>query len=180
MWKDLLPGLLGGLIAVLLAAVAIRGRRSAGIGRDGFRSLRPGWYLHLALVGCFVMCAVIALFFLGGGSARADADRQHLYAGALGIVFAAAGLWVLWGGYLRQVSWAGDHLRVTAPGRADQLYRFSQLREIGHGLDRADLKLQFEDGRVLRVSGYCHGFDEFMTNMVRHVPPHLADGLGPP
>lgn len=167
---NILPGVIGGLVAVGLGAAALRSQKPAQADREGWKRLRPGWYLHLALVGCAAFVAVIALFFLTGGSSRADAEDQNFYALLLMLAFGAGGIWVLWAGYLRKVAWKGNEILLTAPFRRDARYRLSEVVGVSDNIDGSECKIHFADGRILRISIYFHGFRDFLADLAAHLP----------
>lgn len=163
-----LSGVIGGAIAVALGALAIRSQRAASIGADGWKRLRPGWYLHLALIGCSAFVLVIGWFFLQGGSSRADAVEQDRWALLLMFAFGAGGLWVLWAGYLHRIMWRGTEIRVVAPFGAERRYRYSEIVDMDDSFDGSEVKFRMQDGSVLRISVYFHGFQEFMSELDEH------------
>jgi hypothetical protein len=149
-------GIMGGAIATALAAASLATQREVEADRTGWKRLRPGWYIHSALVGCILFVAAISFFFLTGGSARRDAEEQNFYAFLLMLAFGAGGVWTLCAGYLRRVEWQGESIRVSFFGTR-QFFRFADFVEVKDGLDGSELKFFTADGRVFRVSQYFHG-----------------------
>lgn len=158
-------GLIGGAIAVALGTLAIRSQRGPSVDAYGWKLMRPGWYLHLALIGCIAFVLVIGWFFLQGGSSRADAVEQNQWALLLMLAFGAGGLWVLWAGYLRRIMWKGAEIRVIAPFGTERRYCFSEIVDMTEGVDGSEIKLHMDDGSVMRVSVYFHGFQNFMNDI---------------
>jgi hypothetical protein len=162
-------GLIGGAVAVVLAAVAQRGQRSARIGADGWRLLRPSWLLHGTFFGCSAFASFITGILLSGGSSRPNADTQNLYAVALGAGFGLCALYVGWTTYGRTVAWKGKELRVrTAFGR-ESVRRFSDVRSIKKSESRGDYRVSFLDGSTLGFSAYLHGAQELAERLLASV-----------
>lgn len=164
----IISGLIGGLVATALGAAALRSQKSDPADHSGWKSLRPGWYLHFALLGCLAFVVAITYFFAIGGSARPDAKDQNFYALLLMLGFGAGGVWVLWAGYLRTIAWRGNNIRLSAPFRRDAYYRFSDVVGVSDSFDGAECKLHFTDGQILRVSVYFLGFHDFMDELGSH------------
>jgi hypothetical protein len=168
-------GLIGGVIAAGLGALAVRSQKSARTHSDGWMKLRPGWYLHLLLILCWAFVALIAYFFWTGGSTRADAQEQNFYALLILIASAAAGIWTLCSAYLREVGWKDDEIRVSAPWRRERLYRFSDITDVKGTFDGSGCKLRFGEHGKLNVSAYFHGFQDFTDELRRRT---VLDGDG--
>jgi hypothetical protein len=149
-------GIMGGAIATALAAASLATQRQVATDRTGWKRLRPGWYIHTALVGCILFVAAISFFFLTGGSARRDAEAQNFYAFLLMVAFGIGGVWTLCAGYLRRVEWQGERIRIRLFGR-ERHFRFEEFVAVKDGLDGSELKFLTADGRVFRVSQYFHG-----------------------
>ena len=122
-------GIMGGAIATALAAVSLATQREVAVERSGWKRLRPGWYIHLALAGCIIFVALISFFFLTGGSARRDDEEQNFYALLLMIAFGIGGLWTVVVGYGRRVEWRGETIR-SAPLAREKL-SFSEFVDVG-------------------------------------------------
>jgi len=152
-------GIIGGAVATALAAASLATQRQVQADRAGWKRLRPGWYIHIALIGCILFVAAISFFFLTGGSARRDAEEQNFYAFLLMSAFAAGGIWTLCAGYLRRVEWRDGHIRVTLLGMKRE-FRFGEFVAVQDGIDGSELKFLTADGRVFRVSQYFHGSNQ--------------------
>ena len=164
----ILHGVIGGVVATILGAVAIQSQKDAQIGAEGWRRLRPGWYMHLALGGCLVFVLLVAFFFLTGGSARRDAESQNFAAFLIMLAFGAGALWTLWAGSLRKVSWRGSEIRVATPFSVCT-YRFADVVGVDQNVDGSECKLFFADGSVVRVSVYFHGFRQFVQALGQYL-----------
>jgi len=165
MLREILPGLIGGMIATGLGAVALRSQKLARLNEDGWMQLRPSWMIHTVVGGCLGFVLVIAYFFAGGGSARADASEQNFYALVLMLGFGGAGIYALWTVYLRKICWRGNDIRLTTPFRGVAYYRFTDVVDVGVNMDGSEYKLHFHDGRMLRVNVYLHGFHQFVREL---------------
>ncbi len=158
----IVSGLIGGLIATGLGTLALRTQKSARADRNGWKRLRPGWFMHATLGGCVAFVLVMIYVFAQGGSARADAEEQNFAALLILLAFGAAGSWVFWFGYLHRIAWKGDKIRCRSPFRGDAFFRFSEVTLVDSNADHSEVKLVFADARKLRVSTYFHGFNDFM------------------
>jgi hypothetical protein len=164
----IVSGIIGGVAATALGAAALRSQREAAIGADGWRRLRPGWYMHLALGGCILFVLLVAFFFYTGGSARRDAHTQNMWALLIMLVSGAGAGWTLWAGYLRRVAWKGAELRIATPFNVCT-YRFADVVGVGGNADGSECKLHMSDGGVVRVSVYFHGFQQFIQALGEHL-----------
>jgi len=158
----IVSGLIGGLIATGLGTLALRTQKPARADRDGWKRLRPSWFLHFIVLGCLAFVVVMIYVFAQGGSARADAGEQNFAALLILLGFGAAGLWIFWFAYLHRIAWKGDKIRCRAPFRRDSFFRFSDVTLVDGNSDLSEYKLVFADGRKLRVNTYFHGFTDFM------------------
>ena len=154
-------GLIGRAVATLLLSVSMASQRDARVTASGWNRLRPGWYIHLALIGCTLFVAPISAFFLSGGSARLDAEAQNFYALLLMLVFAAGGLWTLWAGYLRRVEWREETIRVRTPAGV-RSFEFGDYVAIRSGFDGSEFHLMTGDGRVFKLSRHFHGSNQLL------------------
>ena len=164
----IVSGLIGGAVATALGAAALRSQKEAEVDANGWRRLRPGWYMHLALGGCVLFVLLVAFFFYTGGSARRDAETQNMWALLIMLAFGAGGLWTLWAGYLRRVAWRAGDIRVSTPLGA-RTYRFANIVGVGGNAEGSECKLHMGDGSVVRVSVYFHGFQQFIQALGEHL-----------
>ncbi|HVH49649.1 MAG TPA: hypothetical protein VM760_07210 [Sphingomicrobium sp.] len=164
----IVSGIIGGIAATALGAAALRSQKEAALDADGWRRLRPGWYMHLALGGCILFVLLVAFFFYTGGSARRDADSQNFAALLIMLAFGAGALWTLWAGYLRRVAWRAGDIRISTPLGA-QTYRFADVVGVGGNADGSECKLHMSDGSVVRVGVYFHGFQQFIQALGEHL-----------
>lgn len=165
----LISGLIGGAIAGGLGALALRTQSDARITREGWKRLRPNWLMHFALVGCFAFVGAMGYFFWLGGSARADADKQNLWALLLLLAFAAGGIWTLFAAYLRRVEWVRGTIRVRMPWVPDRHYAFDDIVEVAPNIDGSQFKLIMRGGEIVRLNTYAHGFKELLMAIGNHL-----------
>lgn len=158
-------GLIGGVAATAVGSLALRTQKRAHADEDGWKSLRPGWYLHFLVLGCLGFAGAIGYFFWLGGSARTDAAEQNLVALCLLLAFGAAGIWVYLTAYVRKIEWAGGVVRIRSPWRPQVSYRLSEAVAIRDSLNGAECKIRFADGRSLSVNMYFDGFYDFMADL---------------
>ena len=161
----MISGLVGGAVATAIGTVALRTRKAARIDANGWKSLRPGWCLHLLVLGCLAFAGAIGYFFWLGGSTRADAGEQNLLAFCLLVASAGAGTWVYCGAYLRKTEWACGVIRIRSPWHQEVSHRFSdvlEMRELGNG---NGCTIRFADGRSLSVSVYSEGYHDLLEDL---------------
>ena len=161
-------GIIGGVVAVALGALAMRSQRSASVTSDGWKRMRPGWLIHLTLFGCIAFVVAVAYFFAIGGSSQADAREENLAALLLLLGFGTAGFFTWWLGYLRKFDWKGSEIRVIRPLGRTISYCFADVIELTEGWDASENKLHMSDGKTLRVTAYMHGFSDFMQDLGDH------------
>jgi hypothetical protein len=169
----IISGLIGGVVATALGALALRTQKTARPDQHGWRRLRPGWLYHLATFGSLVF-VVLAGVSIAVGSARADADEQNFYALLLMLGFGGAGAVLVWAVYLRRIEWKGDEIRVTGPFGQLRRYRFSSVEKITEN-SYSEIKLRMPDGSTLRASPYLNGFFDFMDELVGRCPVKQID-----
>ena len=161
-----ISGLVGGAVAVALAAVAQRNQRSARTSADGWRVLRPSWFLHGTFLGCAAFAALIAYFLLSGGSSRADANTQNFYAVILGVGFGLCALYVGWTTYGRAIAWNDNQLRVRTIFGSEFVRPFSDVAAIKKREARGDYRIEFLDRTALVFSAYLHGAQEMVEHLL--------------
>jgi hypothetical protein len=132
---------------------------------EGWRVLRPGWFLHVTFVACVAFTGLIAYFLLSGGSSRSDAEMQNLYAAALGAAFGLGALYVGWTSYGRAIAWKEDRLRVRTVFGRDFARPFSDVRSIKKSEARGDYRIKFLDRSTLTFSAYLHGAQELAEQL---------------
>jgi hypothetical protein len=160
-----ISGLLGGAVAAVLAALAQRSQRAARMTEDGWRVLRPGWFIHATFVGCVALSSLITFSLITGGSTRSDAQTQNLYALALAIAFGLGALYVAWTSYARTLAWKGNDLRFRTITGRDEVRGISHVRSIRKSDARGDYRICFLDGSKLVFSAYLHGARELVEQL---------------
>lgn len=168
--SPLLSGLAGAIIAFALVTLAERRQRAGFGGADGWTVLRPGWLIKFAVLLCTMLTVLIGYFFWGGGSTRADAATQNLYALSLLLVFGAGAIYLLWTSYARTVAWKGDELRVRQAFAGETVQRFSDVASAEKNDARGEYRLMFRDGSTLGVSVYFEGARE----LIEQLPPDVV------
>jgi hypothetical protein len=98
--RPILTGLIGAVVTLILLAIAERGQKSAGVLPDGWKTLRPSWLMNFSIALLAGLAGIIIYYFVNGGSALPDADKQNAMAA---LILAASGLcavycvWVTYG-----------------------------------------------------------------------------------
>ena len=158
----IVSGLIGGVIAAGLCALALHLRGSASTDPDGWRWLRPGWLIYGQTFGPAMIAAFCGVFLLSGGSSRADAGEQNMLAALLMAVFLLMAIYSGWTGLLRRVAWRGDRLRITRPSRGSQVVGFADVASVCRSSALGEYVIRFKDGSSVRLSEYLHGTAELM------------------
>jgi hypothetical protein len=165
-----LTGLIGAVTAYLLVTLAERAQR-AGLARsDGWTVLTPGWFIKFAILLCAGLAALIAWFFATGGSTRADASTQNLYAAGMLAVFSAGAVYVAWAAYARTIAWRDAELRVRKAFAGEVAHRLSDVTAAERIDARSEYRLTFRDGSNLTVSVYLYGASE----LIDRLPPGIV------
>lgn len=170
-----LSGLIGGLIAAALAAWAKRNLKPARIDADGWHHLRPGWYLHVGLVGMILMA-------LGFGSVTLlwlthnppDTRREWgiaLFVAAGAVAAAGAAAFMGWRYYRQKVSWRGTAIRVRDARGRERVFAVADIARIEKRDGMGEYRFRFRDGSRFSVSCYHHGVPELVAA--------LSPGLNP-
>ena len=81
-----ITGLIGGAIAAVLCALALRNQKAAEISRDGWKILHPSLLLHAIFILGFALTSLFAYIALSGGSSLPDADALASMVAADGLV----------------------------------------------------------------------------------------------
>jgi hypothetical protein len=163
--SPLLSGLVGAIIAYALVTLAERRHWAGYRGSDGWTVLRPGALIKFAILLCAVLTALIGYFFWSGGSTRADAATQDLYALSLLFVFAAGAVYLLWISYARTVAWKDDELRIRRAFSGETVQRFSDVASAEKSDSRGEYRLRFRDGSALGFSVYFDGARELIDQL---------------
>ena len=166
----ILYGLAGAITAYLIVTLAERQQRAGYRGADGWTVLNPGWFIKFAILLCAGLAALIGWFFLTGGSTRADASTQNLYAAGMLAVFAAGAVYVAWAAYARTIAWKGDELRVRKAFAGQVAHRLSDVTAAERIDARSEYRLTFRDGSNLGISIYLHGAGE----LIDRLPPGIV------
>lgn len=162
-------GLIGGLIAFGLVQLADRSQKSARVDPKGWRTLRAGWLLNGIIAAYSGFAALIAYFFLEGGSARADAQTQNTVALFLLMAFGAVAIYTLWTSYGRRIMWKGNDLRVRVALGPVVVRRLSDVCSVKKNDVLGEYRLKFRDGSTLRLSAYFHGSKELVAKLPKRV-----------
>ena len=154
-------GIVGGLVAAALGALAIRYRKAVKVDSQGWRTLRPGMLIH-GTTGFLVILAPIFGFFAVQSllDPNPPDDAWALYilsvASSLGLLYFA------YAGYLRRIAWRGQTIRITTPFAHERSYALRDIASIGSNIDGSGLKLRMRDGSTIQVSHYFHGVDQLL------------------
>ena len=159
----LISGLIGAVVAVGLATLVQRRQKSAMTDGEGWKTLRSSWLLNGTFVACVAFTALISYFLLSGGSSRADAQAQNLYALALAIVFGLGAIYLGWTTYGRTIAWNDRELRVRTVAGRESVRSISDVQSIRKSDAHGDYRITFRDGSKLVFSAYMHGANELVA-----------------
>lgn len=162
-----LSGLVAAVLAIALVTLAERRQRAGYRGADGWTVLRPGWLIKFAILLCTVLTAVIGWFLWSGGSTRADAATQNLYALGLMLFFAVGAVHVVWAAYSRTIAWNAEALRIGRALRGETVRSIAELASAERIDARSEYRLTFRDGSKLGISTYFDGARE----LIERLPP---------
>lgn len=105
-------GILGGIVAAALIALAISTLRQARLGPDGWYTLRPSWFIHATLVGSILLLALFAWLWFNASEIRRSDPGERLSLAVLIIGFGAGAAYLLVTAYARTIAWSDNQLRV--------------------------------------------------------------------
>ena len=171
--RSLIIGLFAGLVTLWLSELAVRTQQPAATTADGWKRLRPGWFLHGILIGAAGLGALMAWFLLSGGSSRTDAELQNAFAFGIAAVFAGAALHIAWTVHGRTIEWKDDVLRVRTRLGRDIEHRMFEVRWVTRSVARGEYKLTLADGSTLHLSAYLHGSNELVAKLPRRTRREL-------
>jgi len=163
--SSLITGLVGGAIAALLSALALRNQRKASLCDEDWRTLRPGWFLHGTFIGCCAFVALAVTFLLGGGSSLPDAETQNLSAVGILASFALMAAYLWWIAYARSIAWKDGTLRVRWAFGRERLWRFAEVSSVKERDFLGDCRIRFTDGSSMTFSLYVHGAEELRARL---------------
>ena len=139
-----ITGLIGGAIAAVLCALALRNQKAAEISRDGWKTLHPSLLLHAIFILGFALTSLFAYIALSGGSSLPDADAQNLYLAALLTALAVMTVYLWWTTYAQTIAWKGQQLRVRRAFGKDRNWQFTEIRSIKVSEFRGDCRIRFD------------------------------------
>lgn len=163
MWSAIIHGLVGGAIATLLALLAERTQQKVSTDRDGWRRLRAGWYLRLAMFGSIAFSLAMLALLASGGSTHPDAGSENVHLLMTAIATTAAAAYLGWHAYGRRIMWHGDKLAVRDVFGRERAYARSDVRTITSREFSGTFVIDFKDGSRLGFSTYFHGAAELAT-----------------
>ena len=161
-----MSGIIGGMIALALAEGAKRSLKPARVDDDGWRHVRPGWYLHFGLVGMMLMAlsfGSIPLLWLTQDPP--DSRREWGIALFLAVMAVAAAVAATFMGrryYAQRVRWRDATIEVRDARGREHAFRMVDIAsiEMRDGLD--EYRFSFHDGRRFSLSYYHHGAPELI------------------
>ncbi len=159
----IISGLIGAVVATLLAVLSARTQRGAKIDSDGWKVLHPGWYLHFGFFGSAAFAVIMAYFFFV--STRTDADEQMLFVFLLMAVFGLAALYLGWTCYARIISFKNEWLNVRGIFGNERVYDLNEVSAVKEFSGLGEYRFTFRDGVKLRVSSYFHGVVELINQL---------------
>lgn len=154
-------GVVGGIVAALLIALAINTLRQPRGGRDGWYTLKPSWIIHGSVVLCALLLGLFVWLWFNG--ARMDEPGERLSTAAL-IVFC------IWGGgyfvitaYARTIAWSDNRLRVRRWFRGEQIRDFDEIVSLTEMM--GTYTLAFTDGSRIQFPVAMHGSNELAAKI---------------
>jgi hypothetical protein len=158
-------GILGGIAAAALIALAIRTLRQARLGKDGWYALRPSWFIHVTLVGCILLLALFVWLWFNASEVRRSDPSERLSLALLIIGFGAGAGYLLVTAYARTVQWSDNQLRVRRWFHDDDVRDFSEISSIVRNDVSGAYTLTFTDGSRLQFPIAMHGSKELATTL---------------
>ena len=165
----IISGLIGATAAAALAIISERRQRSARIGADGWRVLRPSGMMHLGFVLSVLFAVLVAVFLWTGGSARSDAATQNLSALGIGVFFGLGAGYMWWLNYGRLIAWKENDLRVRSVFGREVVRQISDVEDVIKREGIGDFKVRFRDNSTLIFSAYSHGAKELAQRLDKDV-----------
>lgn len=162
-------GLIGAVAAFALITLAELTQRSATERTDGWKTLRPSWLIHGFMILCLSFAGLMSYFLLSGGSSRADAFTQNIFALLLLAIAAAGAIYGAWTSYFRTIMWKGDELRIQPALRLEVERRFSDVTEVVKSETRGEYRVTFRDGSRFWFSAHLHGANDLSAKLPRKV-----------
>src|SRR5689334_15585198 len=158
---------IGGAMTAAACAGVSSAIRSAPISSDGWRRLRPGGMINLALVfGAALSWLPIVLLL-----SDSPIDRRSgnvLLCLALLLVFGGMTLCIGWLYYIRRIEWLGDRFRVWVPIWGKTYYDFADVAALTPSWDGTDCKVLMKTGSVIRISIYLRGCEGLIRSLDRY------------
>jgi cytochrome bd-type quinol oxidase subunit 2 len=160
-----ITGLIGGAIATVLCAIALRNQKAAKISSDGWKTLQPSPLLHGIFILGLALTSLFAYIALSGGSSLPDADTQNLSLATLLTAFAVMMVYLWWTTYAQTIAWKGQRLRVRYVFGKERHWQFSEIRSIKVSDFRGDCHIRFNDGSGIIFSLYLHGSNQLLGRL---------------
>lgn len=160
-------GLIGAVAVVALVTLAERTQKSARSRSDGWKALQPSWLIHGCMVLCIGFGALMAYFFLSGGSSLPDAPTQNMFALLLLAMAAAGAIYGGWTSYGRRITWKANELRIRSPLGGEVIQRISDVVEVTKSEMRGEYRMIFRDGSRFWFSAHMHGANDLLARLPR-------------
>ncbi|MDA7788028.1 hypothetical protein N8940_02210 [Sphingomonadaceae bacterium] len=160
-----ITGLIGGAIAAVLSALALRSQKTAAANRDGWKTLGPNWFLHSTFIGSFALTSLFACVLVSGGSSLPDAETQNISLVGLMATFGIMTAYLWWTIYAHALAWKGRQLRVRSALGQEWTRNFSKISSIKISEFRGDCRIRFSDGSAVIFSTYLHGAKELLERL---------------
>ena len=160
-----ITGLIGGAIAAVFCSLALRNQKVAGVSSDGWKTLRPSFYLHCIFILSVTLTSLFAYIALSGGSSLPDADTQNLSLVGLLTAFGMMTIYLWWTTYAQTIAWKGQELRVRRAFGKERHWYFTEIRSIKESASRGDCCIRFNNGSGIIFSTYLHGSKQLLGRL---------------
>lgn len=163
----IVTGLIGGAVAAGLGFY-LRARPARAVRKaDGWLELRPRPVLHVGVLLGALMTALPAWMLLSGGSQRADAAEQNMWAAVLAIGFGVMTIYLAWITHGVRIGFRGGRLRVRSLF-GTQEYGFHDILACRKSALTGEFVVTLRGGRRLRFSEYFSGVAELEESLAQH------------
>ncbi len=164
----LVSGLIGSVLAITLSVVAQKTGKPVKANAEGWKVLHPGWFINGTLVGSTGMTAFFGYIWLFVGSSRSDAETQMLYVLGLLVAFGFATFYLAWLCHVQIVMWKGNQLRIERLLGSINTVSFGDVSSVRKNEFLGLYRLNFKDGKSVRISKDMQGIDQLLAKLQRH------------
>ena len=161
----IVSGLIGAVAAFALVKLAERTQKSATRQLDGWRALRPSWFIHGSMFLFIGLAVVISYLLLNERSNRPEASIPNLIACLLlaGAVWGA--IYVGRVNYFRTIFWKGNELHIRPIFGHEIGHRFSDVAKVTNSELSGGYLVIFRDGSRFWFSEHMHGAKDLASRL---------------